>query len=348
MCLKEVLGMDDRWLMIIGIPVLGFSVPLLFFNASLEEGFQGYLPKGLTAIVYSAVYWLTVRAVIIFFRRRFPDYRQMMKRLLYSILVITPIYIVSNQLLELAQISMGLIPEENHGVTEFELNVASILLIMLVGTLYESVWLADKWKASIVAQEKLQKEYIHSQLESLRSQVNPHFLFNSLNTLSYLIPEDPNRAVKFVQQLSKVYRYILEIKDERLIRLKEELRFLESYQFLLRERFEQNLQITTDIAREHHQELMIPLSLQLLIENAIKHNVISSEKPLEIRIWVEDGRLLVRNNLQLKTQDQPSTRVGLQNIRNRYAFYTEQEVEVIESKEYYLVALPLLKKAVEI
>ena len=346
MCLKEVLGMDDRPVVLIGIPVVAFLVPLLFFNADLNDGLSTYLPKALVSFIYTLIYWITVRYVIIFFRRRFPDYRQTMKRISLNVLVIAPLYLVINRVMDFSKIHITLQVPEPESVSEFDYNVASIMLIILVATIYESVWLYDKWKASIVAQEKLQKEYVQSQLEGLRSQVNPHFLFNSLNTLSYLIPESTDRAVNFVQQLSKVYRYILEIKDEKLIPLEEELLFLAAYQFLLKERFGENLKITLEIPTATRQELLIPLSLQLLIENAIKHNIISSQKPLEIKLWVDKDRLLVRNNLQLKTQEMPSTKVGLQNIQNRYAFYTQEEVEVIETSAYFLVALPLLKKPV--
>lgn len=343
--------MDDRLVMLLGIPILAFFIPILFFNASLSEmGFIRYLPKAGVAMIYTSIYWLSVRQIIIYFRRKYPLYRQLYQRLFYNILVIVPVYIFLHSVLNLLLRKSALtqyMPEE-HDVSNWNYNVVSILLILLIATIYESVWLNMKWKESIVAKEKLEKEYAQSQLESLKSQVNPHFLFNSLNTLTYLIPEDAGKAVKFVQKLSKVYRYVLEIKDKKLTSLKEELSFLDSYIFLLKERFGENLKVKIDIDPTLHNQHLIPLSLQLLFENAIKHNIISKDKPLEVYLWVDADRLLVRNNLQRKTQQMPSTKVGLDNIRHRYSFYTNEEMEVIETSEYFLVALPLLKDPVAV
>ena len=350
-CIREVIGMDDRLVMLFGIPILAFFIPILFFNASLSEmGLVRYLPKAGVAMIYTLTYWLSVRQIIIYFRRKFPLYRQLYQRLAYNIMVIVPVYILLHTLLDLLLNKSELakyMPMEND-ISSWNYNVVSLLLILLIATIYESVWLNMKWKESIVAKEKLEKEYAQSQLESLKSQVNPHFLFNSLNTLTYLIPEDSEKAVKFVQKLSKVYRYILELKDKKLTSLKEELNFLDSYIFLLKERFGENLNVKIDVDPALHNQHLIPLSLQLLFENAIKHNIISKDKPLEVCLWVDADRLLVRNNLQRKAQEMPSTRVGLENIRHRYTFYTNEEMEVIETSEYFLVALPLLKDPVAV
>lgn len=345
-CIREVIGMDDRIVMLIGIPVMGFFIPLLFFGATFEDGLMAYLPKALMATLFASAYWITVRSIIIYYRRKYPYYKQMGKRTISSILLVIPFYIAICSSMNYVKKFFGLDKTEIEGVTQWDYNVMSIMLIIMVAAIYESVWLYTRWKESIVEQEKLRREYVQSQLEGLRSQVNPHFLFNSLNTLSYLIPEDSERAVKFVQKLSKVYRYILEIKDKKIVSLKEELDFLESYIFLLKERFGNNLMIKVDIDKDQQNLHLIPLSLQLLFENAIKHNIISKEYPLEVTLWVDADKLLVRNNLQRKTQEMPSTNVGLENVRHRYSFYTQRELEVIETKEFFLVALPLLKNPV--
>lgn len=342
--LKELIGIDDRLTMLIGIPTLGFSIPLLFFGASLENGLLPYLPKAFISIIYCTVYWLSVRTVILHFRKKYPLYKQTVKRIIYSVIVITPIYAVTCTVLKYLHVRYE--SAANEGVTDWDYNVVSIFLILLVWAIYESVWLYTRLKESIIEQEKLRREVIQSQLEGLRSQVNPHFLFNSLNTLTWLIPEDSEKAVKFVQKLSKVYRYVLEIRDKQLVSVEEELNFLHSYVFLLKERFGDNLQVKIDIEPKHNSKLIIPLSLQMLFENAIKHNIISQEKPLEIVLWVDQEKLLVRNNLQRKAQSMPSTQVGLENIRHRYSFYTQKDVEIMESKEFFLVGLPLLNQAI--
>ena len=183
-------------------------------------------------------------------------------------------------------------------------------------------------------------------MEGLKSQVNPHFLFNSLNTLIYIIPENTDRAIQFVQKLSKVYRYILEIRDKKLIPLEEELDFLHSYIFLLKERFGDNLEVNLSIPSDILVQQVVPLSLQILFENAIKHNIISDKHPLKIEVFFKDEKLVVQNNLQLKKQAMPSTKVGLQNIKNRYAFFTDEKVDINDDGPYFKVTLPLIKMPV--
>lgn len=190
----------------------------------------------------------------------------------------------------------------------------------------------------------LQEETNIAQFEILKSQVNPHFLFNSLNVLSSLIHIDPKKAAKFVRQLSKVYRYVLEIKDRDLITLKEELPFVESYIFLLKTRFDQNLSVNLDITNNSERKMIAPMVIQLLLENAIKHNVVSKTKPLTINITEEDGFLAISNNLQLKSSREKSSNTGLNNIRKRYEYLSSKKIEITETEEFFSVKIPLLDR----
>ena len=168
-------------------------------------------------------------------------------------------------------------------------------------------------------------------------------MFNNLNTLCAIIPDNPQQAVDFVEQLSKVYRHILEVKDEQSILVKDELDVLKAYAFLLKTRFGNNLDIVIDVPEEKMQNRIVPLSLQILMENAIKHNIVSAEKPLHIKVFVEDGNLIVSNNLQMKKQVNESTGIGLDNIRNRYKFLSDKIVNVTESGNSFTVSIPLLQ-----
>lgn len=188
----------------------------------------------------------------------------------------------------------------------------------------------------------LQEENIISQFETLKSQVNPHFLFNSLNVLSSLIFVDQNKAAKFVRQLSKVYRYVLEYKDKDTISLKDELPFIESYIFLLKTRFDKNLTIDINIGNEYYQKKIAPMVIQLLVENAIKHNIISTQKPLSIEIFIEGEYLVISNNLQVKSSREISSKTGLDNIRKRYEYLTNLKVIIEENSGYFRVKIPLL------
>lgn len=189
----------------------------------------------------------------------------------------------------------------------------------------------------------LQRENIKSQFEVLKNQVNPHFLFNSLNVLSSLIYIDKDAAAKFVRQLSKVYRYVLEYKDKETVSLQNELDFLESYIFLLKTRFDKNLVISTNIPPKFNQKRIVPMALQLLLENAIKHNVISKKKPLMIDISVDkNDYLVISNNLQRKSSVEMSSNIGIKSINKRYEYITDDKVIINKTEEDFTVKLPLV------
>lgn len=170
--------------------------------------------------------------------------------------------------------------------------------------------------------EEIEKGVAQAQFESLKNQVNPHFLFNSLNVLSSLVHIDPDLSEKFIDQLARSYRYLLEQKDKELVTLKTEIEFANSFSFLLKIRFEEKLKINIKIPTDAMNHLIAPLTLQLLIENAVKHNTISLEEPLIIDLYLDTNNyLVVKNNLQLRVQRMPSTGVGLKNIINRYKLF---------------------------
>lgn len=189
---------------------------------------------------------------------------------------------------------------------------------------------------------RLQNENLQSQFDVLRQQVNPHFLFNSLNVLTSLIKLEPDLAEKFTEHLSKVYRYVLENKDHDLVELRTELDFLEAYMFLLRIRFEEKIRVSIDLDERKYNWLILPLALQLLIENAIKHNSMSKRTPLTIRIFIDnEGFLIVENNLQERESFMASTGVGLKNIRHRYALLDMPEPEFEKTKNSFIAKIPL-------
>ena len=170
-----------------------------------------------------------------------------------------------------------------------------------------------------------------------------NFLFNSLNTLSSLVYENQEKAEAFIRELSDVYRYILENRGKELVTLNEELAVAESYIYLVQLRFDKNLVVRLNIDDVHKPKQIAPLTLQLLIENAVKHNVISNRKPLEVKIYIEDEYLVVRNNLQPKVSNDYSSQLGLKNIQSRYAFLTEKTMEVEQSETEFIVKIPLIQ-----
>ncbi|HZY78128.1 MAG TPA: histidine kinase [Cyclobacteriaceae bacterium] len=197
------------------------------------------------------------------------------------------------------------------------------------------------WKTAELNAVELQKESMKAQYDSLKSQVNPHFLFNSLNALTNLIYEDQDKAARFVKQLSEVYRYVLDTQGKEVVSLDEEVKFLKSYLFLQQIRFGDKLKVELQIDSMNVQ--VAPLVLQMLVENAIKHNIISTDQPLMIKISGEKDSIIVENNIQKKNVlPEDSKGIGLENIRRRYSFLGKTPVEVIDTGELFTVKLPVL------
>lgn len=218
------------------------------------------------------------------------------------------------------------------------------MLSLCVYTLIANRQIMDNTEAIRLKAEQLEKENLLSQFSALKSQVNPHFLFNSLSILSSLVKKDPDLSEQFIDRLSKAYRYILEQRDTDLVPLATELDFLKSYTFLLRTRFEQKFEVNILLNDETVATSKIPpLTLQLLVENAVKHNRMSETEPLQITIEQEAGNLVVRNNFRPRGDKPTSTGMGLQNIINRYALLTDQPVWAGETEADFVVKVPLLQ-----
>lgn len=340
-CFKDVTGFDDRMVLLIGLPLSSMLISLLLFSDQYVAGNWPFLSVCIPmSFAYTGTFWVVLRWTYYEVKGRYPAMSDIGKRLFWMLLAFLVVYVVVNVVLGTLFSVMGL----DHGqepvpVVKF---ISALLVSALVIATYEVLSFYLQLQRTVAEKAELERRNVESQLEGLRNQVNPHFLFNSLNTLVYLIPEEPEKAVRFVQQLSKVYRYVLESRDARIIPLQEELDFLHSYVFLLKERFGENLHVHLRDLNGHSDGGIVPLTLQMLFENAIKHNVLSTERPLTIELFAENGRLVVRNNFQKKNQVLDSTGVGLENIRARYRMLTNQEVETIVSREYFTVLLPMI------
>jgi len=198
------------------------------------------------------------------------------------------------------------------------------------------------WQASLRREQKFREEKLIFQNETLKSQVNPHFLFNSLNTISSLIQTQPETAEQFINNLASVYRYILENGQKDLVPLQSEIGFLTDYSNLHRVRDEDKIFINIDVP-EAEKYKVLPVSLQILLENAIKHNIASRENKLRISIYVEDQFIVVKNNLQKKASQLTSTKTGLKNLAERVLLTAKRELIIEETNDYFTVKLPLLK-----
>lgn len=193
-----------------------------------------------------------------------------------------------------------------------------------------------------VVEQKLIAKSANAQFETLKNQLDPHFLFNSLNVLSSLIDENPKQAQKFTASMSKIYRYVLEQKDKELVTVEDEMEFAKTYCELLKTRFENSVDFIFDVQKEDYRRYVVPLSLQLLLENCIKHNFATSSKPLVIKVFSENDTLCIENNLQVREQMKESAGIGLANIVQRYSLLTKRNVFIEKSEDYFKVKLPIL------
>lgn len=233
-----------------------------------------------------------------------------------------------------------LLPEPDH----FKLLLAfGFRVNLFLNCVNAIVYYMNRYRESQVEAEKLRKISVEARFDALRNQINPHFLFNCFTALSTLVYKDADTSAQFISQLSNVYRYLLYNQEKRVVPLVDELKFLESYFYLLRIRFGDNIIIRNDVLADAAEFYVPPAVLQLLIENAIKHNVISKRNPLTISLAREGDYIVVRNNLQKKTTAEESTKVGLKNILERYRLLSDEPVEIINTGESFIVKVPLLQ-----
>ena len=333
--------------MLFTIPVLSFIVPIVFMGCRFDRPpyFTSY--NYLTTLVITIALWAGDRLIMIWSRGKYPQFEDVRKRLIHQSVSMFLFTVIGENLLGWIIddiIFKGINGSHFKTDTLIKSNSAAIFCTIMIIAIYESIYFMNELKKSVEEKETLKRASLKAQLDALKTQVNPHFLFNNLNTLTAIIPDTPDQAIEFVQQMSKVYRHILEVQDEKTIPLKDELDVLKAYGFLLKTRFGDNLDIDIDVAAEKMQQRIVPLSLQLLMENAIKHNIVSSAKPLKIKVFAENGHLVLSNNLQVKNQQIESTGIGLDNIRNRYKLLSNDEVIVHESGESFTVSIPLIAK----
>lgn len=224
-------------------------------------------------------------------------------------------------------------------------NWLTINVALLISAILHAKGFVEAWKSSTkqeVVQQKLIAKSANAQFESLKNQLDPHFLFNSLNVLSSLIDENPGQAQRFTASMSKIYRYVLEQKDKELVTVEEEINFAKTYCDLLKTRFEDSVSFDFNVNEKDLKSYVVPLSLQLLLENCIKHNFATSSKPLHIKIYSENGNLFIENNLQQREQVKESAGIGLANIVQRYSLLTKQNVFIEKSATFFRVKIPIL------
>ncbi len=300
--------------------------------------------------LYSVVLYMVNAHYFGFLLKQFPNQvfktRNLLKGLLGGILVtllgLFFIRIITEVIIEGRNFSEFIFSEK------IEYYYISFIISAVVTTIFYAFYYYRNKQQTIVTEQKIIAGTASAKFDALKNQLDPHFLFNSLNVLTSLIEESPEAATRFTTSLSKVYRYVLEQKSKELVTLEEELKFAELYMSLLAVRFEDSIVFTKPSKLENPQAKVVPLSLQLLLENAVKHNQVMPSKKLYITISEENGNLVVTNNSQPKQVLKESTGVGLRNIRDRYSLLTKRPVIINENAKEFSIAIPILGENIQI
>ena len=336
--------LNDKWTRIIGIPLIGVLL-LLFSHDSLQTlPFDLKLLRVIRIFLYVAFYWESNRMIFIYLHNKFPRPKDTLKKIGVQAVIFVLFICVFGFIVALINQAVASGSHETFSVELEDTLKKSAILLLIVTVCYECAFFFGNWEHSLYESERLKKESVISQFELLKNQISPHFLFNSLNALITLVPEDAQLSVLFIQKLSNVYRHVLTYNEKNIIELEAELEFLKDYLFLFQMRFGENLVIEYQLPESFENMMIVPFALQMLVENAVKHNTISQRKPLIISLISDGERIMIKNNIQKKTSGVESTNTGLNNITSRFKLLTSRPVDVTITKTEFSVSLPLLTK----
>lgn len=330
----------------------GISIFIFAFSNGEKTLTNALLTFGIT-VMYTLVIGVGNGLVNDFLSRKFSWVEQTRTRVIYGIIGT----VLANVILVFLCNYINFIVIQGNDPTKFFIgnmgvfNWITVNISLLVSAILHAKSFMEEWKKSAkkeVVEQKLIAKSANAQFETLKNQLDPHFLFNSLNVLSSLIDENPNHAQRFTSSMSKIYRYVLEQKDKELVTVEEELDFAKTYCNLLKTRFEDSVNFEFKVSEQDRNGFVVPLSLQLLLENCIKHNFATSAKPLNIRIFSDSGFLCVENNLQQREVTKDREGIGLSNIVQRYALITDRNVFIEKSEQNFKVKIPLLTEKINL
>ncbi|MDH7447091.1 2TM domain-containing protein [Aquimarina sp. 2201CG14-23] len=322
---------------------------IVYYFKGIEINFDiELLHEYLENVVFSIIIYVANVYLFLFRRKKHQENLYTVKNLTVTIILATIVSVVAIFVARLFYnvfvYEKSLVQFLNNERPQYylvSLSIATVLTFMFYGIFY--------WKhrqESKVTEQKIIAGTASAKFAALKNQLDPHFLFNSLNVLTSLIDENPRMAQKFTTSLSKVYRYVLEQKDKELITIDEELKFAKTYMTLLKLRFEDSIIFEMPDQASNPEAKVVPLSLQILLENTIKHNVVMPDRPLHIKIYENDGFLIVENNLQPKEVIKQSSGVGLGNVKQRYGLLTKKEFSVFKTETAFIAKLPILTKRI--
>ncbi|MGN6494058.1 MAG: sensor histidine kinase [Agriterribacter sp.] len=337
------LRINDIGFRLILAPAFGIVIPLVTGMINLSNLSNLHIKLSfLYTILTAVVIWEGNRYLHFSLRSYFDWYNKPLRKILVVLLSIS-FYTIPIAVLLIS----GWYKLFTSDPPDRQVITVSTLIIMIcvifITHVYETVFLVKESENEMVRNEQLERARAEAELEALKNQIDPHFIFNSLNTLSHLIEDKPHKAKMFNDHLADVYRYILQNKAKELVLLKEELDFMNDYFSLLKIRFENAVKLEINIPEQaYHEYLVPPICLQLLIENAIKHNEFSDANPLVIKASVHNEVIVVSNNMQRKELFRESSKIGLNNLKERYRLTTGKEITITKTRTIFEVTLPLI------
>jgi two-component system, LytTR family, sensor kinase len=320
------------------IPIVGLLILTIFMLSFGIKEIDIILRQIVYSLLNTASIWLGCVVIVQYLWKKYPWEHHPVKHLILEVLMITVYTIMVSGLIYYSSVLFWEMPVITETGAAFFI---TLIITYLITGIHEGVFFYRQWKYNFSKSVRLERDNIEARFEALRSQINPHFLFNSLNSLVSLVENNKN-AVDYIHNLSELLRYMLKSNEKELVLLRDEMAVLENYIKLQQLRFRENLKIDINVGESCFHYALPPLSLQMLVENAIKHNVIIQNKPLHIEIGIEKDAIFVRNNLQ-KKEVIGSTGQGLKNISGRYRLFTAKPVRIEETNGYFNVSLPLLQ-----
>jgi two-component system LytT family sensor kinase len=327
---------------VVGITVI--SAVSIFVDSAYAHPEAGLLKAFIVSFIRTALIWNGSMLIIQFAINRYSMFKETFKLIAFQVIALV-VFVLLVELGEIYTVENYLkIPLAR--ASKNTLMIGSLLITFMISAIYASTAFFIQWKENLLRTQALEKANLEARYDTLRNQVNPHFLFNSLNTLLMLVNDNPV-ASRYVESISEIMRYMVQSRDKDAVLLRDELKIAQDYIFIQQSRFGDKLKVEFNVPESSYHYAIPPLALQMLLENAIKHNVVSKEDPLVVKVYTLDKLFIViENTIKAKLDKEPSTGVGLENIRNRYLHLTGKNIQVKQENGKFIVMLPLFEKSI--
>ena len=336
---------NRRWEYLIRIAgIIIISAISVFVDYGYKHSEAGFFKCLLVSVIRTALIWNGSMGIIQYGINRFSMFRETLKLIVFQVFALSvlvliieagEIYAVENYL----NVALG-------NSSRVALIIGSLIITFMISSLYASTSFFIEWKGNLLRAQALEQANLEARYDTLRNQVNPHFLFNSLNTLLMLVSDNPV-ASRYVESISEIMRYMLQSQEKEVVLLGAELKIARDYVFIQQSRFGNKLLVDFNVPEKYFHYSVPPLAVQMLLENSIKHNIVSKEDPLTIKVFVRDDMyVIVENSIKAKLEKEPSTGVGLENIRNRYLHLTGKDIVINQEGGKFSVMLPLFEKSI--